>query len=52
MLRETAERGERATKGRPEKTSNDATFSPTLSDMGLTRDESSRYQQLAPWPAR
>ena len=29
--------------------SNDAT-APTLSDMGLTRDESSRYQRLAAMP--
>lgn len=27
------------------------THTPTLSDMGLTRDESSRYQQLAAMPA-
>lgn len=27
--------------------SNDSTTGPTLADMGLTRDESSRYQQLA-----
>lgn len=49
LLRVSAERGERATPGRPAKTSNDTTFS-TLSDMGLTRDESSRYQQLAAMP--
>lgn len=30
--------------------SNDATTGPTLSDIGLTRDESSRYQQLAAMP--
>ena len=30
--------------------SNDST-TPTLADMGLTRDESSRYQQLAAMPA-
>lgn len=29
----------------------DSRETPTLSDMGLTRDESSRYQQLAAMPA-
>lgn len=57
LLRVTAERGERATKNgnvnpHTAKVSNDATpCPPTLSDMGLTRDESSRYQQLAAMPA-
>lgn len=31
--------------------SNDATTGPTLAQMGLTKDESSRYQQLAAMPA-
>lgn len=31
--------------------SHDATTGPTLADMGLTKDESSRYQQLAAMPA-
>jgi hypothetical protein len=46
MLRDTAASGERAPRGKPAKTSNDT----TLSDMGLTRDESSRYQKLAAMP--
>lgn len=39
--------------GRPsDNRSNDATgYAPTLADMGLTKDESSRYQQLAAMPA-
>lgn len=45
LLRVTAENGQRAMPGRPAKTSDDTTFS-TLADMGLTRDESSRYQRL------
>lgn len=49
LLRSTAATSERATQGRPPKTSNDTTFS-TLADMGLTRDESSRYQRLAAMP--
>lgn len=51
ILRAAAERGERATRDANLKQvmpkSNDATSVPTLADMGLTRDESSRYQQLA-----
>lgn len=31
--------------------SDDSTASPTLADMGLTKDESSRYQQLAAMPS-
>lgn len=49
MLIESAERGERATKhgnvNPATKVSNDTT--PTLSDIGITRDQSSRYQSLA-----
>lgn len=56
LLRVTAERGERATQaqhGRGVQASVEAsdTRPPTLADMGLTRDESSRYQQLAAMPA-
>lgn len=49
LLRNT----DRAPAGRPAANpSNRATNSPpTLADMGLTRDESSRYQQLAAMPA-
>jgi hypothetical protein len=44
---------QRAPAGRPgANRSNDATNSPpTLAQMGLTKDESSRYQQLAAMPA-
>lgn len=56
LLRVTAERGERATRashGRGVQASVEASDArpPTLADMGLTRDESSRYQQLAAMPA-
>lgn len=56
MLRDSAERGERATphgnvNPSTVKVSNDATPSmPTLADIGITRDQSSRYQQLAAMP--
>ena len=43
LLTRSAETGERAARGKPAEMSNAA----TLSDMGLTRDESSRYQSLA-----
>lgn len=45
MLARTEEDLKRGTK------SNDATTGPTLAQMGLTKDESSRYQQLAAMPA-
>lgn len=51
MLRESAERGERATKEsgiNQHRVSNDAT--PTLTDIGITRDQSSRWQALAAMP--
>lgn len=47
LLAHTAATGERASRGKPSETSH----ASTLSDMGLTRDESSRYQQLAAMPA-
>jgi hypothetical protein len=50
LLRESAERGERATASAnlaQAPKSHDSTSVPTLSDIGLTRDQSSRYQQLA-----
>lgn len=49
MLAESAEHGERATPGVNQHTrsSNDTTTSPTLKQIGITRDQSSRYQQLA-----
>lgn len=53
MLAESAEHGERATRAgnvnpATRKVSSDTTPSvPTLADIGITRDQSSRYQQLA-----
>jgi hypothetical protein len=49
LLKATAERGERATRG--VNVERYDIEKPTLSDMGLTRDESSRYQKLAAMPA-
>lgn len=54
LLRDTAARGERACAAANLKQvpkSDGATSAPTLRDMGLTRDESSRYQQLAAMPS-
>lgn len=57
MLRKAKEVGQRATgkeagPGRGnEKVSNETTpFSPTLAEIGITRDQSSRYQKLAAMP--
>lgn len=49
LLRQSAERGERATSetGNP---SFQASKPTTLDDIGITRDQSSRYQQLAAMP--
>lgn len=47
-----AERAQRGDNRYTAKTSDDATSRPTLSDLGLTRDQSSRYQQIAAMPAR
>jgi hypothetical protein len=43
---------DRAGRGRPEKMSDDTTLSPTptLSDLGVSRDQSSKWQQLAAVP--
>jgi hypothetical protein len=49
MLRQMAERGQRETGGRPQKPSQAATVS--LDDLGVTRSESSRWQQVAAVPA-
>lgn len=53
MLRDSAETGQRATKtsGPPRDVSHDATHTATLRDLGITRDQSSRYQKLAAMPA-
>lgn len=53
MLRDSAARGERATASAnlmQSPKSNDATSVATLADIGITRDQSSRYQQLAAMP--
>lgn len=49
MLRESAQRGERATAGTNQHRSSNNTTT-TLADLGITRDESSRYQKLANMP--
>lgn len=51
MLRDAAESGQRAKRGQPKKEmSNDTTLLSTLDDIGLSRDQSSRYQKLASIP--
>lgn len=53
MLRESAERGERATpktSQRRDLVESCDEVTPTLADLGITRDESSRYQKLANMP--
>jgi len=56
MLKETARNGERATRGsntetlRNSRTSRDTTSEPTLSDIGISHDQSSRFQKLAAMP--
>jgi hypothetical protein len=47
MLRDSADTGQRSTGGKP---SHDATVTK-LRDLGITRDQSSRYQKLAAMPA-
>ena len=47
-----AARGEQGAQARwGGKSDHSTSYSPTLADMGLTKDESSRYQQLADMPA-
>lgn len=56
MLRKAAERGQRATvatgveRGANRHSSQPATSVPTLAEIGVTKSESSRYQQLAAMP--
>jgi hypothetical protein len=53
LLRDAAESGQRATVGENQHTarsSHDASTSATLRDLGLTYDQSSRYQKLAAMP--
>jgi hypothetical protein len=47
LLLEMKERGERAEVGRPQKTSN----TTTISALGISKDQSSRWQQLALVPS-
>jgi hypothetical protein len=49
LLREMAERGERQGDGKP-KRSHGATVSPKLSDLGVSKTQSSRWQALAALP--
>jgi len=56
MLQQAAERGERATRENAKATRGNHVGSgdmmpPTLAEIGVTRDESSRYQRLAAMPA-
>jgi hypothetical protein len=54
LLARTAATGERATREKHGRGGQVASFDqtpPTLAQMGLTKDESSRYQQLAAMPA-
>jgi hypothetical protein len=46
LLRQAAEKRERADRGKPSEMSK----ATTLSDMGITRDQSSRWQQVASIP--
>lgn len=48
LLREMAEAGTRAAKGRPEKSGT----LPDLDDLGVSEDESRRFQQIAAVPKR
>lgn len=51
MLREGKENGHRATPGRPEKTNQDDWFSkPTLAEIGITQNQSTRWQSIANIP--
>lgn len=53
LLARAKQDGQRKSDGRPKKQSNDATVSePTLKAIGLTKDQSSRYQQLAAMPEK
>jgi len=49
MLRKAAEQGDRNTGGKPSIEST-VTSAPTLAEIGITRDQSSRYQKLAAMP--
>jgi len=53
MLRKAKDIGQRADRGdthQQERMSDASTFAPTLAEIGITRDQSSRYQKLAAMP--
>jgi len=51
LLKRMREEGERATKGQPRKEMSSATtLLPKLDDIGVTRDQSSRWQRIAEVP--
>jgi len=52
LLREMRESGERDPGGRGPRVASNATTQPTISDLGLSRDQSSRFEQLAQIPER
>jgi hypothetical protein len=54
LLKDMADTGQRATAGEPVKQqmSRGTTSAPTLTDLGISRDQSSRWQKLANVPAR
>jgi len=50
LLQEAAEKGERQSVGRPEKTLHDGRFLPTVKDLGSDWHDSHRFQLLATIP--
>ena len=52
LLKETKESGQRVNEKGSNKVSRGATPTATLSDFGISRDQSSKWQQLAEVPGR